>query len=57
MLRPDIQGAAKAISHVKISWGKDAVVEEIKGDTIDCGTSTTVNGIVGILRLFHGMYA
>lgn len=56
LLCPDIQGAG-GLSHVKISWGKDPVVEEIESDAVDCITSTTVYGIIGILRLFHGMYA
>jgi phosphatidylinositol 4-phosphatase len=57
VLRPDVQDVAKPASHVKVSWGKDAVVEEIEGEAIDGTSSTTVYGIVGILRLFHGMYA
>ena len=57
VLRPHIQDVAKATTHVRVPWGKDAVVEEIEGETIDGTASTTVYGIVGILRLFHGMYA
>jgi hypothetical protein len=57
MLRPNVQGLAHTVSHVRILWGKDAAVEEITGDTMDWTASTSVYGIVGILRLFHGMYA
>jgi phosphatidylinositol 4-phosphatase len=57
MLSPDLHSDAQAVSYVRISWGKDAVVDQIEGDKTGCTASTTVHGIVGILRLFHGMYA
>ena len=56
MLRPDVQGLAHTVSHVRISWGKDPAVEEVAGDTMDWSASASVYGIVGVLRLFHGMY-
>ncbi|KAF8508378.1 SacI homology domain-containing protein [Gautieria morchelliformis] len=56
MLSPDLHSDAQAVSYVRISWGKDAVVDEIEVDKVSCTANTTVHGIVGILRLFHASY-
>lgn len=58
LVRPYLNGRAKAQSHVRITWGRDNQVEEIhndgEADGLDWPGAAISHGIVGILSLFAG---
>ncbi|KIJ26451.1 hypothetical protein M422DRAFT_272496 [Sphaerobolus stellatus SS14] len=56
ILSPDLDSSAKSASYVRISWGKEVIVKEVEGAVPNGKTSASVDGIVGFLRLFHGVH-
>lgn len=58
LLRPYLNARTAPESYVRIAWGKDPLVEEIKdgGDIegVDWSEAAMVYGIVGMLNLFTG---
>ncbi len=58
LLRPHIKHGTRPASHIQISWGKEAKVEEINdlgdGDSVDWSESVVVYGVIGVLSLFAG---
>ena len=58
LLRPHLGNGARPESHVRVSWGKEAKVEEIPNagdeDGADWSECVVVYGIIGILNLFTG---
>ncbi len=57
LLRPHLKNGHSE-SHVRISWGKEAKVEEIHNDgeseEADWSDSVIVYGLIGVLNLFTG---
>ncbi|KAI0345325.1 hypothetical protein BDW22DRAFT_1426997 [Trametopsis cervina] len=56
LLRPHLQDGTRPESHVRIAWGKEGKVEEIKNDSdkddVDWSNAVVVYGIIGIMTLF-----